>query len=30
MAAYNEDQKGVNAIYMEAIPYLEKAYELNP
>ena len=29
-AAYNEDQKGVNAIYMEAIPYLEKAYELNP
>ena len=30
MAAFNEDQKGVNAIYMEAIPYLEKAYELNP
>lgn len=30
MAAYNEDQKSVNAIYMEAIPYLEKAHELNP
>lgn len=30
MAAYNEDQKAVNAIYMEAIPYLEKAHELNP
>ncbi len=30
MAAYNEDQKAVTAIYMEAVPYLEKAHELNP
>ena len=28
--AYNEDQKAVTAIYMEAVPYLEKAHELNP
>lgn len=27
-AAYDEDLKGVNAIYMEAVPYLEKALEI--
>ena len=28
-AAYEEDLKAVNAIYMEAIPWFEKAHELN-
>lgn len=29
-AAYEEDLKAVNAIYMQAIPWFEKAHELNP
>lgn len=29
-AAYEEDLKAVNAIYKEAIPWFEKAHELNP
>ena len=29
-AAYDADLKAVNAIYMEAIPWLEKAFELKP
>lgn len=29
-AAYDADLKEVNAIYMEAIPWLEKALELKP
>ena len=29
-AAYEEDLKVVNAVYKEAIPWLEKAHELNP
>ncbi len=29
-AAYDEDLKAVNAIYMQAVPWLEKAYAINP
>ena len=29
-AAYDEDLKAVNAIYMQAVPWLEKAYEIDP
>lgn len=29
-AAYDEDRKGVNDVYREAIPWLEKAYQINP
>ncbi len=29
-AAYNEELKAVNAVYMQAVPWLEKALELKP
>lgn len=29
-AAYDEDLKSVNAVYMEALPWFEKAHELKP